>query len=505
MSSRLPPSSSHSIKFGHAQSTSPSKSSTFGQERSDGVLDWLDYAECSLCRDPLLNGAGKGKCYWMTSCGHILCSSDEHQHREGICTACNKQMELFIIQEGSLPAGHEVWFQNGVSLLSGAMEEIRTAVKKNISALRVMGFQYREMKRSIQHYKSAMKEKDAQIATVQREQETLLSENHELHERVAELQSGLRNLQRSQPAVVPQITPQSQYSLNSNARQAELAHYNQQQPNTRKEYMPPPPALPTVQEEEKQPAVGFGYGMGKGDFEGSNKRRRIDILEQQPRRFVPPTPASGAFEGPIHLQHPKPSHNFQPTRPISRAFSSTAPRAIPRMEAPPQVPFQSPEGRLQNTMHFRHMRDERNADGGGDVKSRLDAYRYDPANPSPNRRAHRERPGTTLPNQHERTFSAQPLQTQPPQMSIPQRPQSSFIERLKMSNSSFMNRPGSARLTPLQHYTSAPSVDVSRSMVTGTGMGMVQGNAGVRTREDVLQGGVKMSLAHGVGQKNSGN
>ncbi|KIS02520.1 hypothetical protein L804_00790, partial [Cryptococcus deuterogattii 2001/935-1] len=451
MSSRLPPSSSHSIKFGHAQSTSPSKSSTFGQERSDGVLDWLDYAECSLCRDPLLNGAGKGKCYWMTSCGHILCSSDEHQRKS---------------------AGHEVWFQNGVSLLSGAMEEIRTAVKKNISALRVMGFQYREMKRSIQHYKSAMKEKDAQIATVQREQETLLSENHELHERVAELQSGLRNLQRSQPAVVPQITPQSQYSLNSNARQAELAHYNQQQPNTRKEYMPPPPALPTVQEEEKQPAVGFGCGMGKGDFEGSNKRRRIDILEQQPRRFVPPTPASGAFEGPIHLQHPKPSHNFQPTRPISRAFSSTAPRAIPRVEAPPQVPFQSPEGRLQNTMHFRHMRDERNADGGGDVKSRLDA---------------------------------QPLQTQPPQMSIPQRPQSSFIERLKMSNSSFMNRPGSARLTPLQHYTSAPSVDVSRSMVTGTGMGMVQGNAGVRTREDVLQGGVKMSLAHGVGQKNSGN
>lgn len=32
-----------------------------------------------------------------------------------------------------------MWFQNGVSLLSGAMEEIRTAVKKNISALRVMG------------------------------------------------------------------------------------------------------------------------------------------------------------------------------------------------------------------------------------------------------------------------------------------------------------------------------------------------------------------------------
>lgn len=48
MSSRLPPSSSHSIKFGHAQSTPPSKSSTFGQERNVGVLEWLDYAECSL-------------------------------------------------------------------------------------------------------------------------------------------------------------------------------------------------------------------------------------------------------------------------------------------------------------------------------------------------------------------------------------------------------------------------------------------------------------------------
>lgn len=48
MSSRLPPSSAHSIKFGHAQSTPPSKSSTFGQGRNDGVLEWLDYAECSL-------------------------------------------------------------------------------------------------------------------------------------------------------------------------------------------------------------------------------------------------------------------------------------------------------------------------------------------------------------------------------------------------------------------------------------------------------------------------
>lgn len=104
MSSRLPPSSAHSIKFGHAQSTPPSKSSTFGQGRNDGVLEWLDYAECSLCRDPLLNGAAKGKHYWMTSCGHILCSSDEHQHQEGICTACNKQMELFLIQEGSVSA-----------------------------------------------------------------------------------------------------------------------------------------------------------------------------------------------------------------------------------------------------------------------------------------------------------------------------------------------------------------------------------------------------------------
>lgn len=48
--------------------------------------------------------------------------------------------------------------------------------------------------------------------------------------------------------------------------------------------------LPTVQEEEQQPTVGFGYGMGKaGDVERSNKRRRIDILEQQPRRYVHPS------------------------------------------------------------------------------------------------------------------------------------------------------------------------------------------------------------------------
>lgn len=65
------------------------------------------------------------------------------------------------------------------------------------------------------------------------------------------------------------------------------------------------------------------------------------------------------------------------------------------------------------------------------------AYRYDPANPSPNRRAAEERPGTKLPNQHERSFNAQSLQAAQPQMSVPQRPQSSFIERLKMLNPSF--------------------------------------------------------------------
>lgn len=68
-----------------------------------------------------------------------------------------------------------------------------------------------------------------------------------------------------------------------------------------------------------------------------------------------------------------------------------------------------------------------------------------------------------------------------------------------------MNRPGSARPTPLQHHTSASSMDVTRSMVIGTGMSMVQGSAGVRTREDVLQAGARMSLAHGVGQRGSGN
>lgn len=93
-------------------------------------------------------------------------------------------------------------------------------------------------------------------------------------------------------------------------------------------------------------------------------------LDLQPR-FVPPTPASGASEGPQHLQRPQPSHNFQPTRPMSRGFSSTAPKAIPRLGAPPQAPLRGSGGRPQSTMGFRHMTDEMNADGA-DVKSRLE-------------------------------------------------------------------------------------------------------------------------------------
>lgn len=65
-----------------------------------------------------------------------------------------------------------------------------------------------------------------------------------------------------------------------------------------------------------------------------------------------------------------------------------------------------------------------------------------------------------------------------------------------------VNRPGSARPTPLQQHMSAPSMDSSQSMLVGTGMGMVQGSVGVRMREGVLQGGARMTLTHGRGSAN---
>ncbi|TYJ55100.1 hypothetical protein B9479_004238 [Cryptococcus floricola] len=428
MSSRLPPPSSH-IPFGNTNSTPSSKQSTSRQEKHDGgELEWLDYAECALCHDALTEGALRGRHFWMTSCGHILCSAEEHDHQAGICTFCNKKMENFLIQQGSLPPEHEMWFQNGISLLSNAIDDMKRSMKNSATAQRVVGFQYREMKRSILHYKTVLKEKEERIGVIEREQEALLSENYELHERLAKAQSEIHTLQRSQSQHPSQITPQSNpqhYTVSDQSQiQPEMHRYSPQDAFHGPHSMAP---LPTVQEEDFGPIAGVSWNAGE---DGYHKKRRVDSLDQQPRRFVPPTPTSGSSD--IHLnshfaQHLQPHHTAS-ARPPSRSFVPPAPmRPTPMLAA---------ANRPQSTMDMRPTQ----GNLGGDTRQKLDAYRYDSTNPSPPRRMNPpERPSTALPSLSSASSG------------LGMRQPTSFVERLKQSNSSFLQRPASTRPTPLSH------------------------------------------------------
>ncbi|WVQ77569.1 hypothetical protein IAR50_007257 [Cryptococcus sp. DSM 104548] len=443
MSSRLPPPSSH-IPFGNTNSTPSSKQSTSGQERNDGGdLEWLDYAECALCHDTLADGVLRGKHFWMTSCGHILCSAVEHDHRAGVCTFCHKKMENFLIQQESLPPEHEVWFQNGMSMLANAIDDMKASMKKSVTAQRVVGFQYREMKRSILHYKAALKEKKERISVIEREQEALLSENYELHERLAKAQSQIHILQRSQSQHPSQITaqsnPQHYSSSNQPQMQPEMPGWSPQGglhgPHTMA-------SLPTVKEEDYGQNTDSGY-PSSGNEEGYHKKRRVASLDQQPRRFVPPTPTSGSSDV-------LPPNHF---RPPSRAFVPSAPLR--------PTPVDAVAGRSLSTMGM----EEVPGGLGGDTRQKLDAYQYDPANPPSPRRANSpERPSTALPAL--RSIGSVPGIRQP----------TSFVERLKQRNSSFLQRPASTRPTPLSHQ----NLNLDRMDAGGQ-------YSGARMRSEVLQ------------------
>ncbi|ODO03614.1 hypothetical protein L198_02464 [Cryptococcus wingfieldii CBS 7118] len=309
-----------------------------------------------------------------------------------------------------------------MSLLSNAIDDMKRSMKNSATAQRVVGFQYRNMKRSILHYKTVLKEKEERIGVIEREQEALLSENYELHERLAKAQSEIHTLQRSQSQHPSQVTPQSNpqhYPVSDQSQiQPEMHRYSPQGAFHGPHSMAP---LPTVQEED------FGVSWNAGE-DGYHKKRRVDSLDQQPRRFVPPTPTSGSSD--IHLNshfvpHLQPHHTAS-ARPPSRAFVPPAPmRPTPMLTA---------ANRPQSTMDMRPTQ----GNLGGDTRQKLDAYRYDPTNPSPPRRMNSpERPSTALPSLSSASSR------------LDMRQPTSFVERLKQSNSSFLQRPASTRPTPL--------------------------------------------------------
>ncbi|WVQ84819.1 hypothetical protein IAT38_006976 [Cryptococcus sp. DSM 104549] len=472
--SRLPPSSSNSLPFGHDYTPSrpngpsgPGGSGGAGgtggtgdNSLETGELAWLDYAECAICRDSLMDGVSNGKHFWMTSCGHILCSAEEHEHRAGVCTACGKKMEHFLIQEGSLPPEHELWFQNGLSLLSGAMDELRAAMRRGTTACKVVNFQYREMKRSMQHHKEVARRSHDRIAELQRENEALSAENNELHIRYAELQVAQTQAERqSRAAVAPSHGPQLYAEQEMGYGQPPVgqgvygqdgigATYGQDwRPNPgqqqQQQYMPPP-ADPGLE----LPA----------------KRRRLDIPDHHPRRFIPPTPISGQVPResvPIqtntgHFQRqftpmmgntPHPGlHQHQQGVGDARSQSVAAYRPGDAGRGGGEV-----GGRIGGpAIEQGHGQKQ-----GPDVRTRLEAFRYDPnAVSTPHRPAPLQHPHLQQLKQQDRTHAEQPGRSASAVHAFrdsvfhadtgaggPLRPQSTFLDRLKTNgNTSF--RPG---------------------------------------------------------------
>ncbi|WVW87077.1 hypothetical protein I302_109134 [Kwoniella bestiolae CBS 10118] len=278
--SRLPPVQVKGLKFGTGSSSQGSSSGNNSmnkgknKEEEDGKLPYLDYITCNICNEPFFDGIAKGRIFWMTSCAHVVCNDEAHQHKEGICTVCGKNMQAVTMEEGNLQPIQENFLSNPDTLLEKAVVECENLMKaiqeqfqlkmKNIRSIKgIYKYQNSQHKRPRALYKEQLEKATAEIERLRNEMDVYVTENVELKMANKELQDRLN----MPPPPMNGFSPRG-----TGAHQAA---------------MPPPiygGGLPTVREEEEE-------NGGEGS-DSLGKRRRVEQNDQQYRQLVPSTPIS---------------------------------------------------------------------------------------------------------------------------------------------------------------------------------------------------------------------
>ncbi|WVQ66192.1 uncharacterized protein L199_004371 [Kwoniella botswanensis] len=303
--SRLPPVQTKGLKFG-AGSSSQGSSSGKGsnnkgksKEDEDGKLPFLDYISCNICNEPFFDGIAKGKIFWMTSCAHVMCNDEKHQHKEGICTVCGKTMQAVTMEQGNLQPTQERFLSNPETQLEKAVSEYEDQSKKFVENIRsikgIYKFQTNQHKKPRSLYKDRLDKALAEIERLENELHIHVAENVELK---------LENKQLQDRLNMPPPALDGYQSRGSGS-------------------LPPPiygRTLITVEEgEEEEESNGL---VGETS---SSKRRRIDNAEQPSRSFVPSTPRSQ----PHYAQLLANSYQTPQQDPYERPQSVAGYRAVP--------------------------------------------------------------------------------------------------------------------------------------------------------------------------------
>ncbi|WVF68353.1 hypothetical protein IAT40_003118 [Kwoniella sp. CBS 6097] len=252
------------------------------EAEAGGALAFLNDTVCVVCNEGIVTGAQKGRIYYMTSCGHIICNKPEHDNKHNICTACGKPMTAKQIDEENLPSDLKRWFCDPQYELN----EIYTEQQKLHTEQQKLQLEQLKLAKRLNGAREVVK---AETARLRSEMEGLLKENETLKAKLAAAQSAQPSQHNQQP-------------LHGLHRSNGTYGANHGQRNARGN-------LPTVQEEGDYDVEG-GYSgeivgtANKGDAMRAilGKRYADESFEEQPNRLPPSTPIGrvGAMGGPAH-------------------------------------------------------------------------------------------------------------------------------------------------------------------------------------------------------------
>ncbi|WRT69844.1 uncharacterized protein IL334_006835 [Kwoniella shivajii] len=324
--SRLPSATPQGKMFGAKSSSEPSISqtpNTSKKKEEEGEFPFLDFLTCNICGEPFFTGLEKGKVFWLSSCGHVMCDAEEHDHKEGLCTTCGKKMKCVSLQEGHIQPMQKAFLSNterGLDESQAGMQALLDQLSEKVKGLstvrNAVKFQNNQHKRAKMHYDDQIAKKDAEMESLRNQVDIFATENVELKQIVKTLQSELQTLPSAN-------------------------HYDSQGLNTiiyetpRRLPMPllTDGRLPTVPEEDEGLSV-YRNGISMGSSLG--KRQRLAFDEQQLHPFIPNSQVAMATSPMGYNAQPVYNDDRIPQTPSARPYSVSAYAVRPQSAGPPK-------------------------------------------------------------------------------------------------------------------------------------------------------------------------
>lgn len=129
----------------------------------------MDWVHCNTCYiTPLLSS---DKCFFLTSCGHIICSVCKKREQKGRCCTCRKTCN-FVELKKPLPPQVDIWMNDPIN----SIIKIKNVVK----------FQDLNRKKMLS---GALKKAEVRLIRIEEKFQAVLQENQRLKAVLSQLQS----------------------------------------------------------------------------------------------------------------------------------------------------------------------------------------------------------------------------------------------------------------------------------------------------------------------------